>query len=501
MISLVHRRQKIFSMLDIGDKTMKNVESIGDELNRTLKMMLDSGEAASIEEAQRIFEGYRLQIHIGTDVASSPTLQVALLTAVNTGRRCFLGSVTVVGNTDAGLLIPWRQCRTLREAIIDLQGETSDAFDDSSPQIFIGDVGSKTPTNKFAVRATFDGWRGGVVPMEDNVRLNERQEFTPAGVLAGSLAVSEAFQCVRGRNALAGHRAVGLSLWRPDSEVCWLKEKETGPALEILPSRLWLIGLGHLGQAYLWTLGFLPYADPGEVSLVLHDFDTLVAANDSTSPLTNKKNVGRKKTRAMADWCEERGFRTSIVERPFAPNFKIDGNDPRVALCGVDNESARGALEDVGFTKIIEAGLGKGTEEYLAFQLHSFPAGKTARQIWSNDSGTTFQPLVLEKPAYQALAAEGLDKCGLTMLANRSVGASFVGTFTSSLVIAELLRTIMGEHYYDVIDGTLRSLENRNVILPYKTALPFNSGFTTARKAAKMSIADAHVKNLPISGI
>lgn len=459
---------------------MKNVESIGDELNRTLKMILDSGEAASIEEAERIFEGYRLQIHIGNDVASSTTLQAILLTAVNTGRRCFLGGVTVVGNTDASLLIPWRRCRTLREAISDLQGEVSEVFDKNSPQIFIGDADSKISKNEFAVQATFDGWRGGVVPMEDNVRLKEHQEFTPAGVLAGSLAVSEAFQFVRGRNALAGHRAVGLSLWRPESEISWLEERETEPVIKILPSRLWLIGLGHLGQAYLWTLGFLPYSKPGDVSLVLHDFDTLVMANDSTSPLTNKKIVGRKKTRAMADWCEERGFCTSINERPFAPNFKTDGDDPLIALCGVDNESARAALEDVGFTKIIEAGLGKGTEEYLAFQLHSFPAKKTARQIWGNSATIPLRQSELEKPAYQALAAEGLDKCGLTLLANRSVGASFVGTFSSSLVIAELLRTTMGEHSYEVIDGTLRSIENRNVFAAKNQTSFFNAGFTTA---------------------
>lgn len=457
---------------------MKNAETIGDELNRTLKIMLDSGEAASVEEAQRIFEGFRLQIHIGNDVATSQTLQAALLTAVNTGRRCFLGGVTVVGNTNVGLLIPWRRCRTLREAVLDLQGEPSEVFDDNTPQIFIGDTNSKIPTNEFAMRATFDGWRGGIAPMEDNIRLDERQEFTPAGVLAGALSVSEAFQFVRGRNAIAGHRSVGLSLWRPQSEMSWLEEKENGPALKILPSRLWLIGLGHLGQAYLWTLGFLPFTDPGEVTLVLHDFDTLVAANDSTSPLTNKKIVGRKKTRAMAEWCEERGFRTSIVERPFAPNFKIDGDDPRVALCGVDNERARAALEDVGFAKIIEAGLGKGTEEYLAFQIHSFPARKSARHIWDNGAPVAAPP-ALEKPAYQALAAEGLDKCGLTLLANRSVGASFVGAFTSSLVIAELLRITIGERGYEVIDGTLRSLENRKAFVAAKQS-SFNAGFTAA---------------------
>ena len=443
-------------------------------------MTLDSGEASSIEEAQRIFGGYRLQIHIGDDVATSPTLQAALLTAVNTGRRCFLGGVTVIGNTGVDLLIPWRRCRTLNEAILDLQGKISDVFDNSSPQILIGGTDSTIPLNEFAVRATFDGWRGGVVPMEDNIRLGERQQFTPAGVLAGSLAVSEAFQFVRGRNALAGHRSVGLSLWQPDSKAVWLDEKDSGPALEILSSRLWLIGLGHLGQAYLWTLGFLPYADASEVSLVLHDFDTLVAANDSTSPLTNKEIVGRKKTRAIADWCEERGFRTSIVERPFAPNFKIDGDDPRVALCGVDNEAARAALEDVGFVRIIEAGLGKGAEEYLAFQLHSFPAGKTARQIWGGSGAAVPDAApALEKHAYQALAAEGLDKCGLTLLANRSVGASFVGTFTSTLIVAELLRITMGERGYEVIDGTLRSLENRNVFVAQNQS-SFNAGFTTA---------------------
>ena len=183
----------------------------------------------------------------------------------------------------------------------------------------------------------------------------------------------------------------------------------------------------------------------------------------------------------MADWCEERGFRTSIVERLFAPNFKIEGDDPRIALCGVDNESARASLEDVSFAKIIEAGLGKGTEEYLAFQIHSFPAGKSARQIWDNGSVNDIVLPPLEKPAYKALASEGLDKCGLTLLANRSVGASFVGTFTSSLVIAELLKIIMGEKNCEIIDGSLRSLENVSVFTAQNETPSFNAGFTIAR--------------------
>jgi hypothetical protein len=334
------------------------------------------------------------------------------------------------------------------------------------------------------MRATFNGWCGGVVPLEDGQRLPEQQECTPAGVLAGALGVCEAFQFIRRSNAQAGLREVGLSLWQPEAEVSWLNTSEPGPALDLLPSRLWLIGLGHLGQAYLWTLGLLPYARPEDVHLVLQDYDTLVTANDSTSPLTTLDIVGVKKTRAMAQWCEERGFHTSIQERRFAGNFRIDNNEPQVALCGVDNRLARSALEDVGFQRIIEAGLGKGTQEYLAFQVHTFPARRPARERWKAHEMDKTEALV-EQPAYQALATGGFDRCGLTMLAGRSVGASFVGVTTATLVIAELLRMVLGEQSYELIDASLRSLEHRQTIVNLKAIKTFNPGYTTAKISHK----------------
>ena len=68
----------------------------------------------------RIFQSYRPSIVVGPDVGSSATKQAALLTAVNTGRRCFLGGVEVHGLSDAELLIPWRDCRTIAQAVADL---------------------------------------------------------------------------------------------------------------------------------------------------------------------------------------------------------------------------------------------------------------------------------------------------------------------------------------------------------------------------------------------
>ena len=378
------------------------LENIGDNLHRSVKLAMDAGEVATLEEAQQLFAGYQLVLDVGPDVAFSPTLQAAVLTALNTGRRCFLGGVHVAGNLDVDLRIPWRKYRRLGDAVIDLQGKVARKVEAPLPRIVFGHANTSSENSPFALQATFNGWSGGVIPLEDARRLPEEQECTPAGVLAGALAVSEAFQFVRGSNAQAGRREVGLSLWHLEEGVSWLEESAFGPPLERLPSKLWLIGLGHLGQAFLWTLGFLPYARPDEVKLVLQDYDTLVRANDSTSLLTFPAILSKKKTRAMADWCEEREFHTAIQERRFGANLQVDDGEPQVALCGVDNPMARAALEEVGFRQIIEAGLGHGTQEYLAFQVHTFPSQQSTRKRWGSVNNIPGIENIIRQPAYQA---------------------------------------------------------------------------------------------------
>ena len=221
-----------------------------DQLHRHLKLALDTGEAASLEEAQRLFDSYRLGVVVGSSVAHSATLQAAVLTAVNTGRRSFLGGVCVEGTLDVPLLVPWGRCRTLGEAIVDLQGVITDCAP-GVPRIVIGGESIPPGDAEFAVRATFDGWCGGVAPLDQGLRLPERQECIPAGVLAGALGVSEAFQFVRGDNALAGRRDVGLSLWQPDKAIHWLDAGE----LEVWPKSgrkglySWQSMMGESGHA------------------------------------------------------------------------------------------------------------------------------------------------------------------------------------------------------------------------------------------------------------
>lgn len=452
--------------MDGADTTL-----IGDRLNRLVKLAIDTGEAETIEDAQRLFSGYRLAVSAGPAVANSPTHQAALLTIVNAGRRSLLGGIEIAGVTDVPLLVPLAPFRTLSEAVAGLGGKPVKAVRPDAPLIVVGD-GPAEAEHGLAVRTTFEGWAAGIVPLKaDALRLNERQEFVPSGVVAGALAVAEAFQHLRGSQPAAGRRNAGLSLWRP--ELDWRNPEAAGPDIIRLPSALWLIGLGNLGQAYLWTLGLLPYNDPGDVHLVLQDFDVLAESNDSTSLLTQQAVIGQYKTRAMAQWAERRNFKATIVERHFAADFRVGGHEPPVALCGVDNALARSALEDVGFARIIEAGLGGGPSDFLGFRTHLFPGARKARDIWHDSAAE--KAVRIDLPAYQSLAATGADTCGLTQLAGRTVGAPFVGAIAGAAVIAELLRMVNGAHGYDLLDGHLKDLVHRTVVQAQELP-PFNPG-------------------------
>ena len=449
--------------------------AIGDSLHRLVKLAMDTGEVESLEAAQKLFVGYRLAVSVGEDAGHSQTLQAALLTIVNSARRSLLGGIEVEGVGGMNLLVPIPPYRSLEEAVAGLGGRVVPSLGQGAPLVAVGNA-KPAIRSPFAIRVTFEGWSGGILPLDhDDMRLDESQEFTLAGVLAGALAVTEAFQFLRGNQPIAGRRAVGLSLWRP--ELSWRDHSASGPAIDRLPSALWLIGLGNLGQAYLWTLGMLPYAVPDEVQMVLQDHDFLADSNNSTSLLTYPDLIGMRKTRAMARWADQLGFKAAIVERKFNRGFRVHDDEPSLALCGVDNEPARNALEEVGFAKVIEAGLGGGTDDFLGFRMHVFPGQRRAKDLWKpveeNRVGRT------DRPAYEKLAVGGLDQCGLTQLAGRTVGAPFVGAIAAAIVIGEVLRVVNGAHGYGLIDGHLRELKYLTAV-DAVDGVPINPGSTRA---------------------
>ncbi len=447
-----------------------------DSLHRLVKQAIDSGAAASVAEAEALFRGYRLVVELDPGSAADPAQQAALLTTVALGRRVFLGGVTVTGPLDTSMVLAIPFGPTLADAVQALGGKLGDAAG-GMPTIVIGGCAGERREG-FCVRTAANGWRGGILPIHSELQPGGGVAMPLSGMLAAGLAVNEAFLYVNGGVPAAGRRTLGLSLWRPGPEVDWLRPDENEPTLTYLPSRLWLIGLGHLGQAYLWGLGLLPYQDPAEVALVMQDIDVITESTESTSILTDAAMIGEKKTRAMAAWAARRGFATSLQERMFAADFKRQADEPAVALCGLDNVAGRRALDQVGFDFIVEAGLGRGHRDFRTMRLHVLPGRRAAADIWKQ---AREGEKVEDRPAYAKLMFEGvLDRCGMTLLAGKAVGAPFVGSIAATLALSEVLRLLHGGVVHQLIDVDLLSLDQRVASLHPSDFGGFNPGFVTA---------------------
>lgn len=425
-------------------------------LHLLAKYFMDSGRAESHDEAVRLLAGFGLTVYVGPDILGSIHRQNALLTLVNTASRTLLAGVDVAGLPDAPCLTPLAPGRLLNEAVTELGGRVVDAVNPDWPSAVIGDA-AVLETKLPRWRVTWNGWRGGVTPFRDNQRLYEDEAIALAPLLAAAACAAEVFAHHAGDHAMAGRRSLGLSLWNPGAD--WLADDPSESVTAFLPSRLWIIGLGNLGQAFAWLLASLPYEDRSCVELVLNDFDDIALSNESTSLLSRKVDIGRRKARVVAEWLEARAFRTFLEERRFGEWIVRAPHEPGVALCGVDNALARAALEKPGFGLVVEAGLGGGPEAFRSISVHTFPASRSAEEIWSRQVGQGDKSPE-DMPAYKALKSEGMDSCGLAQLASRTVGVPFVGVVTACLVIAELLRRLNGGSALELVSGSVAALED-----------------------------------------
>lgn len=455
-------------------------------LHRTAKYFMDSGRAESHDEAMQLLARFGLTIYVGPEMASSVHHQNALLTLINTASRTLLAGVDVVGLPDAPSKTPLAPGRLLTAAVRELGGRVVEAVNPDWPSAIIGNAAA-LETKLPQWRVTWNGWRGGVTPFRDNMRLHEDEAMALAPPLAAAACAAEVFAHYAGDHAMAGRRPMGLSLWNPGHD--WLLDDPTESVTAFLPSRLWLIGLGNLGQAFAWLFASLPYADRSGVELVLNDFDDLALSNESTSLLSYRVDIGRKKARMVAEWLEDRGFRTFLEERIFGEWTARAPHEPGVALCGVDNALARAALEKPGFGLVVEAGLGGGPEAFRSISIHTFPASRSAEEIWSRQVGQRDRSPE-DMPAYKALKNRGMDRCGLAQLASRTVGVPFVGVVAACLVIAELLRRLNGGTSLELVSGSIAALEDIETVSI--SSSPYAFGHLPA---AKLSIQEAHVQD------
>lgn len=410
-----------------------------DSFHRVAKVLADSGEAESIEAAQATLSGFGVRVVLHEAAKHDVGLQVIAKTVINAAARTFLGNVCIDATEDIPLLAAGFEGRSLGQFCA-WAGVVPTVPQSTWPEIHIGSTGVEDARGTICVWA--DGWAYGL-------GRHQRSDghFAPACVAAGGLAVSEAFSLLRRDNPYAGRRDVALSLWAPGSE-----HPDRGPEHDAAAPSAWLVGLGHLGQAYAWTLGFM--RPLGGSTVVLQDVDTVTLSTLSTSVLSSAADVGRNKARVVARWLEARGYATAIVERRFDQHQRVAAAEPRTALFGVDNAAARRVVEGAGFDMVIDAGLGSGFKDFRAMRLRTFPGPSSAAQLWAAPDGGASSSV--SAPAYRTLLAQGADPCGVTTLATRAVGAPFVGCVAAGYVVAELLRRQIGGQGYAVVDLNLR---------------------------------------------
>jgi hypothetical protein len=423
-------------------------------LSRISKLLIDLDQASD-EAALTRRQGYTVTLCCGDDVASSYTLQLAVLTAASIACRCFPGAVRTIASPALAkaplLLWPWLNL-TFGEAVAEILGPSA-GIDNGEAQAPHALIFGNATAAKGALRVTFDGWIAQVGPAHDVPRLPEREYFPVAGILAASLALSELFLSFAEINIEATRRAVGMSLWRPDLDIG--DAGALGIPVEYLPREFWVLGLGHLGNAYLWTLAILPYADPKVVAFALFDFDKVEKDNVETGIIFTMDFLTRFKTRACDVWLGRRGFGTRLVERRFDGTFRLQDKEPALALCGFDSNPARRDLPAAQFRRVIECGLGGMAENFDTISFHTLPNPRTADELWPDLSkeeeaklAAYHERMARENPGYVQL---GGDDCGRRDLAGKSVAVPFVGTSAASLVVAEAVRLLHGgPAYHDI---------------------------------------------------
>lgn len=239
------------------------------------------------------------------------------------------------------------------------------------------------------------------------------------------MAVGHAFNCVRGA---AGELPSDLSLWG----------QRDAPAFRevFLPGALWLVGLGNLGQAYVWALSSLPYASPANVDIILQDADRVDPENWGTSVLVEDGRYGMLKTSLAERWLERAGFRLRRFDRRLLVTDRVRGDEPRLALAGLDGNAARGGLDRVGFDAVVDAGLGRTTADFDVFRVTVFHGERTLEAYFA-DMLDPEPAAVPDTAAYKALAAA--DACGAAKIAGASVAVPHVSAIAACVAIARLI--------------------------------------------------------------
>jgi hypothetical protein len=395
-------------------------------LSRVSKILVDTDDIG-FPDAEARLKALTLEIAIGPQ-ATTPAAHAAILTAVSVGSRTFAGGVKVTGFIDLSLnsCLPLA-AKTIGEAAQLVGAKTFDGPPRQRIEFGADAEGA-------AVGAIFPWWKGWRAGIGARPRASSDAGKNPlAGIAAGAMAVGAAFDAERGLKVT------------PESEInLWpVGETEEPPdfAEVFLPGALWMIGLGNLGQAYVWALAALPYEDPQKLELVLQDRDRISEDNWGTSVLVHEEVFGQLKTKVAEAFATARGFSVRRVDRRLLQNDRLEDDDPRIALSGVDRVEARKWMARTGFDCIVDAGLGRTADQADRFRVTVFDEHGPIDRHFAKQEDNPNDEKILERDSYKALEAD-IGRCGASEIGGASTAIPYVSALAAAIAVARLIAIV-----------------------------------------------------------
>ena len=392
-------------------------------------------------------------------IKTSYSKQLSYLTTTNIANRVFLGGVKCVLPTETPNLLPIRS-DSLNILVKHYGGLITEK---DCREVDVKVLFGVECFDDNCIEAVGVGWRGGVnFYKQKRLVFEETRSIVSLGpIVAASIACYYAF-CKTFKildNEIELN--TGISLWNLNSGENWFKRENEGPHELNMPRNIWALGLGHLGQAYLWTLGLMPFKNPEKSLLLLQDADVIDTENIGSQILCFDNNVGKPKTRPCLDFLEGLGFRTQIVEKPF---MKGDSSQDwmksfPILLNGVDNIKTRKGISNEQLELFIDGATNGTLALFDSFTMKNInKIEKNTNELWPEES--TNDEKILHKKLYDKY--EKSQKCG--QLTNIGISTPFVGLLGATIVIAELFRSLNCGKAYSIITLQLRDLTNLSAI-------------------------------------
>lgn len=396
--------------------------------SRITKALTDAARAGSFQEAEARLDAVRVSVVVAADQRVTAAGQAAVLTAVATASKCF-GRVKLVSDADAPLIAKLPIGPSFHGAARRLGATVAPTLPARTTHAII--IGDARCDAKWIIRCWWDRWLTGTRAHEETTG---DARLALAGVFAAAMAMRQIFTCVLAGKTLRARDAT-VSLWTP-----WdvADRNHIGPESFDVPNNLWFLGLGHLGQAFIWNLCLLG-ANGGRA--VVQDDQTIGEENEATSLLVLNGDIREKKTRIAARWLSGAGWTASILERRHHGDIRLLPDDPPYLLSGLDRVEPRLTMAKHGFDYMIDAGLGHGPHDFDGIQLRVIAKGNSPDDLWNAPDPVLEDALSRRQSsaAYKDLETQ-IGQCGIVRFAEASTSVPFVGAAAGALVIAQAIR-------------------------------------------------------------